>query len=204
MLQLSHWPYIQAMDLSGNIKADITSFLTLNGKQETANHCISVANSSEKIANRFGLDKSAAVISALLHDISSVMKPQDMLTYAISQGWEIDESERKYPFILHQRLSMIFAKELFGITDELILSAIECHSTLKFSPSSYDMVLFLSDKLSWDQEGTPPFYDLVSSALEKSLQYASLSYINFVLNNGMILYPHRWLLEAKTWLENLS
>ena len=204
MFPLSNWPYIRTIDFSGDIKTDAVSFLTLNDKRKTAEHCIAVANTSEKIANRFGLDKSRAAISAYLHDISAVMKPQDMLDYAVGQGWEIDAAERKYPFILHQRLSMTFAKELFGINDAVILSAIACHATLKCSPLSYDMALFLSDKLSWDQEGTPPFYDLVSSALEKSLPHACLTYINYVLQNGMILYPHKWLLEAKSWLEKFT
>lgn len=204
MLQLSRWPYIQTMKVSGNIEADIKTLLSLNGKQETASHSISVARISEKIAGLYGLDQSVAAVSALLHDISNIMKPQDMLTYAIYQGWELDESERIHPFILHQRLSMVFAEELFGITDKVILSAIECHTTLRWNPSDYDMILFLADKLSWGHQETNPFYETVRSALEKSLSYASLSYINFVLKHGMVLHPHRWLLEAKSWLEKLA
>ena len=127
-----------------------------------------------------------------------------MLDYAINQNWEIDASEEKHPFLLHQRLSAVFASELFGVNDPLILSAIRCHTTLKENPSAYDMVLFLADKLSWDQDGTPPFYDVVSSALENSLVHASLVYINFVLDNGMILSPHQWLMDAKNWLESLD
>ncbi len=204
MLVLSHWPYIQTITLSGNIKKDTVNLLTANSKQKTSAHCISVAQKSKEIADRFGLDESIAFISALLHDVSNIMKPKDMLDYALHCNWEIDASERKYPFLLHQRLSAVFAKELFKVDDPLILSAIECHTTLKENPSDYDMLLFLADKLSWDQEGVPPFYDVVSSALEKSLAHASLIYINFVLDKGMILSPHRWLMNAKGWLEDLE
>lgn len=201
MLDLSCWPYIQNVILSEDIKIDITNLLIANDKQATATHCLTVANTSMEIAARFGLDKTVASTSALLHDISAVMKPSDMLSYAINHNWKIDASEEKYPFILHQRISTVFAKELFGVNDAVILSAIDCHSTLKANPSDYDMVLFLADKLSWDQNGTPPFYDTLSLALEKSLAHACLVYINFVLDNGMILYPHQWLVEAKNWLE---
>ncbi len=202
MLKLSRWPYIQAISLSGDFKTDITNFLTVNSKQDIASHCVSVAKASEKIAISFGLDETAASTSALLHDISNVVSPQDMLDYGISQNWEIDESEKEYPLLLHQRLSAVFAKELFGVDDPSILSAIRCHTTLKENPSAYDMVLFLADKLSWDWNGTPPFFDVVSSALQISLARASLAYINFVLDNGMILFPHRWMMDAKNWLEN--
>lgn len=202
MLELSRWPYIQTISLSGDLKTDIINFLTVNNKQEIASHCIAVAKKSEKIATIFGLDAVTVSNSALLHDISNVMSPQDMLDYGMNQNWEIDPSEEKYPFLLHQRLSAVFAGELFGVDDPTVLSAIRCHTTLKDNPSPYDMVLFLADKLSWAQNGTPPFFDVVSSALEISLTHASLVYINFVLDNGMILSPHRWMMDAKNWLEN--
>jgi putative HD superfamily hydrolase of NAD metabolism len=204
MLELSHWPYIQTVTFSGELKTDITTLLTENGKGETATHCIAVAKTSEKLAIRFGLDKSAASVSALLHDVSNVVRAQDMLDYAVNHNWELDASEKKYPFLLHQRLSAVFARDLFGINEPIILSAIGVHTTLKENPSAYDMILFLADKLSWDQDGTPPFFDAVSSALDKSLAHASLVYINFILDNGMILSPHRWLMSAKIWLENLD
>lgn len=202
MLNSSQWPYIRTVALSGNLEADSARFLSVNGKQKTAAHCKTVAETSAEIAARFGLDKSIASASALLHDISSVMRPADMLSYATTQNWEIDESEKRYPFLLHQRLSAVFARDFFNVSDSVILSAIECHTTLKPYPSEYDMALFLTDKLSWDQEGVPPFYEQLSSALESSLSSASLIYIDYVIDNGMILFPHRWLAEARGWLKN--
>jgi HD superfamily phosphohydrolase YqeK len=56
------------------------------------------------------------------------------------------------------------------------------------------MVLFIADKLSWDKDGTPPFYDLVSRGLDISLIQACLSYINYTFDNNMILAPHHWYL----------
>jgi len=195
------WPYIQQTTITGLLKTDIEIFLNANGKYSTSAHCVSVSKTSEELAARFGLEESTASVSALLHDISNVLKPQDMLDYAIRCEWMIDEAERKHPFLLHQRLSAVFAQDVFGIDNTVVLSAIGCHSTLKTSPSDYDILLFLADKLSWDQAGTPPFFDTVSSALERSLAYASLVYINYVLDHGMILSPHMWLIDAKTWLE---
>lgn len=201
MLRLPCWPYLRHVTLSGDLQTDVSNLLAANGKQDTASHCVAVAKISLEIAARFGLDKALATSSALLHDIANVIEPQDMLKYAVGNNWRIHEAEEKYPFLLHQRLSAVLARDLFSIDNPVILSAIECHTTLKASPSDYDLVLFLSDKLAWDQAGAPPFYDLVSSALDRSLKHAALVYINFVLDNGMILFPHNWLLDAKTWLE---
>jgi predicted HD superfamily hydrolase involved in NAD metabolism len=194
-------PYIHRPILTGSMKDDVVNLLTENGKEETAVHCVKVAETCAALAERFQLDSEAAYHSGILHDISGVIKPPDMLEYAEQNGWYIDKSERKYPFILHQRISSVVAGEYFGVTDERILSSIQCHSTLKAGASEYDMLLFLSDKISWDQQGVPPFLCAVQNALTVSLAAASLAYINFVLDHDMILLPHKWLLEAKLWLE---
>lgn len=64
------------------------------------------------------------------------------------------------------------------------------------------MSLFIADKLAWDQKGTPPFYNDVKGALLNSLEDACLQYIAYVSDNNLLLNPHKWLLEAKAFLEN--
>jgi HD superfamily phosphohydrolase YqeK len=54
------------------------------------------------------------------------------------------------------------------------------------------MALFVADKLAWDQDGLPPFYTVVSDALKQSLEAASLAYMDYIVENKMILYPHKW------------
>jgi predicted HD superfamily hydrolase involved in NAD metabolism len=203
MSQLLCLPYVQAVGFSGVIRTDAQALLTANGKQAVAEHCAAVAETAVALAVRFGFDGVAAETAAILHDISGVVKPSDMLAYACQSEWELDEAESKYPFLLHQRVSRAIAAEDFGICDETVLSAIECHTTLKSDPSPQDMILFLADKLSWDQAGKPPFFDAVSEALNDSLYKAAYTYIDFVISSNMIQMPHKWLLEAKAWLENL-
>ena len=151
---------------------------------------------NRRIARQYGLDEEICELCGYLHDISAVVAPDDMLTYASEIGWCIDESERKYPFLLHQRLSKTIAREYFGIMDDRALSAIECHTTLKTNPSDYDMALFVADKLAWDQEGLPPFYTVVSKALKKSLEQALLAYMDYIVENKLILSPHKWFTEG--------
>jgi len=201
MMDLTKYPYIQLFPPTGSIAGDSLAFLSQNGKRSIAEHCANAAQTSKALAERFNLDPAIAETAALLHDVSGVMRPEDMLDYAATLEWALDKAERRYPFLLHQRLSALFAKELFGVNEEEVLSAIGCHSTLRRGASDYDMLLFLADKLSWDQEGTPPFFTILSNALEHSLAHASLAYIRYVMDNRMILSPHRWLMDAKEWLE---
>ena len=200
-MNINNYKYVNVTKITDDIIVDVNNFLLQNNKQRTLKHVMDVANTNSNIAKKYGLDKNICVACGYLHDISVVIHPNDMLTYMMENNLFVDESEKKYPFILHQRISRLIAKTFFNIENETILSAIECHTTLKSNPSQYDMALFIADKLSWDQEGTPPFYDVVIKNLSLSLEKACLSYINFIIDNSMILQPHLWIIEGKEYLE---
>ena len=182
------------------MKHKIITLFELNNKYKTLEHSENVARVNIELAEKFNLDKAKCETAAYCHDISGVINPQNMLAYAESHDMYIDTAEEKYPFLLHQRLSAVIAETIFDITDEEILSPIRHHTTLKANPTEYEMALFVADKLAWDQDGTPPFYDEVNNALEISLYHASYAYIKYVTDNNMILYPHTWFTEAKEWL----
>jgi len=179
----------------------ITSLLRIYGKYKILEHSQKVAEMNVKIAEKFGLDPTKCELAGYCHDIGGILSPAEMMNYAISAAMQIDPAEEKYPFLLHQRISAVIAEEVFAITDEEILSPIRHHTTLKANPTEYEMALFVADKLAWDQDGTPPFYDEVNSALDISLYHASYAYIKYMTDNNMLLYPHKWFTEAKEWLE---
>lgn len=200
---LDHFSYIKTETLSGDIRTDIKTLLFINGKYNTYIHVSNVAERNALIAKTYNLNHDKCVIAGLLHDISAIIKPADMLEYAYENRLDICEAERKYPFLLHQRLSKICAIEYFNISDKEILSAIECHTTLKQRPTKYDMSLFIADKLAWDREGIPPFYEEVNSALDISLEAACYKYLEYMVNNDMILCPHDNWIEAYEQLKNM-
>lgn len=193
--------YVKVPLFTGDVINDVKNLLLSNDLLQTFEHVRKVAKTNSEIASTYQLDKSICEVSGYLHDISAVIKPEDMLQFAKNENWYIDTSEERYPFILHQRISRVLAKELFEINDIRILNAIECHTTLKPNPSPYDMALFVADKLSWDQEGLPPFYQLLRVELEKSLEQASLLYMSYMVDNKMILYPHQWFINAIDFLK---
>ena len=196
--------YIKTEPLSGDIRTDIKNILLINGRSNTYIHVANVADRNALISKTYDLDHDKCVIAGLLHDISAVIRPEDMLKYAYENRLEVCEAERKYPFLLHQRLSKICAVEYFNISDEEILSAIECHTTLKKSPSKYEMSLFIADKLAWDKGGIPPFYEEVNAALDISLEAACYKYMEYMVDNDMILCPHDNWIEAYEQLKNMG
>lgn len=60
-----------------------------------------------------------------MHDISAILSPENMYKYAKELGYQIDASEEKYHFLLHQRISKEIAHDYFHIEDKEILSAIK-------------------------------------------------------------------------------
>lgn len=192
--------YIILPEFTGDIREDCLSLLIANNKGHIAEHVVKVAETCGEISEKYFLDESICKLSGYLHDIGGIIEPNDMLDFSKTLGFEIYDAEEKYPFLLHQRLSAIIAEQLFNIKDERILSAIACHSTLKIKATNYDMALFIADKVSWDKEGTPPFYNIMVEELQYSLEKACICYMNYIIENKMILYPHKWFEEGQKYL----
>ena len=146
------------------------TYLTRN-KVKTLKHVEEVAETAVWLAGIHKLDIQKARTAALLHDISAVMSPLEMYETAVERGMPIDPAEEKYHFLLHQRISRIIAEEQFGIRDEDILSAVECHTV-------------------------PPYYEELKKMAEESLEEACFFYIRYQFENKLLLMPHRWISEA--------
>ena len=171
--------------------------------EKTLAHVIKVSQAGVKIAHDYNLDKNKVEIACYLHDISAIIPRTDYVTLCEASDIEVLAVERKLPMLLHQKVSRLIAEEIFKITDAEILSAIEVHTTLKDKPSDIDMAVFIADKLAWDQEGIPPFFDCVAQSIKISLEKACLGYINYCLEHEMIKIPHPMLLAAKNDLERM-
>ncbi len=171
-------------------------------KTDVLKHVEDVAAIAVELAKVYNLDVDKIKLAALLHDISGIMTPQEMYDFAIMRGLKIDPAEEKYHALLHQRVSRIIAQEGFDITDSDILNAIECHTSLRKNASAYDKVIFIADKISWNQMGVPSCDDLLKSATIESLDEACYLYIKYQFDNNLLVMPHQWLIEAYEDLKN--
>lgn len=124
------------------IKDKIKQTYMIYQKDNTYKHVVSVACMASELANQYDLNVEKCILASLLHDISVIKTPDDMYRIAVRRKLDIDLSEEKYHFLLHQRISKIIAQEKFKIVDQDILSAIECHTTLKKNASDYDKIVF--------------------------------------------------------------
>ena len=190
--------YLANFKRTGEITVDVPNYLIQLGYEATAKHCTSVAAEAKSLASIYGGDLLKAEKAGYLHDISAVIPNEKRIPFALNQRVDILNEEKQFPMIIHQKLSVILAKLIFQVADQEILSAIGCHTTLKAKASRLDKIVFLADKVAWDQVGEPPYLDSLKSAMDKSLDLAVLEYLDFLWDmRDRLPVVHPWLIEAR-------
>lgn len=183
------------MDHQQVLKNEIKQYLVSKNCEKTYYHCMEVGGYAYQLGEKYLTSPEKVSIAGYLHDISAIYPNNQRINVAQKYGIELNEAEMAFPMIIHQKISKSIAKMDFGIEDNEILSAIECHTTLKKNYSDIDLVLFVADKIKWDQEGKPPYLDGLLQALNCSLENAAYFYIDYILKRD-IKVVHPWLRDA--------
>jgi predicted HD superfamily hydrolase involved in NAD metabolism len=182
---------------TGEVYADMRSLLTSYGYTNIAAHCAQVAVEAARLARQFDLDPTPAQVAGWLHDVSAVFPISQRADIARELGLEVLPQEAQAPMILHQKLSAAMAREMFQVADRGVLSAIACHTTLRVDAGPLDKVLFIADKVAWDQPGAPPYRRDVLAALECSLDRAAFVYLDYLWQQrASLLVVHPWMVAA--------
>ncbi|GCE11971.1 bis(5'-nucleosyl)-tetraphosphatase (symmetrical) YqeK [Tengunoibacter tsumagoiensis] len=185
------------LQLTGNLSQDVPAFLHQHHHPATALHCQQVAAMARHVATSASVDLVQAEIAGWLHDVSAIIPPKERVHIARSLGLEVFAEEDRCPMIVHQKLSRLMAQEIFGVRNVLILDAIGCHTTLRPKPTALDKVLFVADKLAWDQPGIPPYAHDLQAALTQSLDQATSFFLSYLWSRrDTLLVIHPWLQAA--------
>lgn len=188
------------MDHQQVLKNEIKQYLVSKNCEKTYYHCMEVGEYAYQLGEKYLTSPEKVSIAGYLHDISAIYPNNQRISVAQKYEIELNEAEMAFPMIIHQKISKSIAKMDFGIEDNEILSAIECHTTLKKNYSDIDLVLFVADKIKWDQEGKPPYLDGLLQALNCSLENAAYFYIDYILKHD-IKVVHPWLWDAYNQLK---
>jgi predicted HD superfamily hydrolase involved in NAD metabolism len=182
---------------TGDLRTDVTALLGHFNYANTADHCKAVAAQARQLAKQFGADPERALAAGWLHDISAIVPVARRLSTARRWGLEILPAEKAAPMLLHQKLSAVIALDLFHVSDERVLGAIRCHTTLKARASLLDKVVFIADKVAWDQSGAPPYLLELEETLAHSLDRAVLCYLEHLWRRKEELAAvHPWFVDA--------
>ena len=188
---------ISAFPKTPDLAADVDTVLAAYGRDITREHVPRVTRMAEELAVRFGVDVQAARTAALLHDIGTIFKRSEMVTVCEALGLPVEQEERQVPMLLHAKLSVVVAREWQGVYAPEVLQAIRFHTTMHAQATALDQVVFLADKLEWDQQGTPPYAQGVSAALEDGLEAGTRWMLQWMaLPEAHLLIPHPDLRDA--------
>ncbi|MBY9084685.1 HAD family hydrolase, partial [Paenibacillus sp. HN-1] len=70
--------YVQ-VEITGNLKEDITAVFHYHQDEETLKHVLKVAEEAKRTSNRFGVEPEEAEQAGLLHEISNIVPANMML-----------------------------------------------------------------------------------------------------------------------------
>ena len=182
---------------------DILNFLNSHSQHKTIKHLLNVSEKGTEFAEKYGENIYKIKLAAYFHDISVIIPNENKIEYAEHYNIKILDEERIFPMIIHQKISREIAERIFGLKDIEILNAIECHTTLKAFPTRLDMILFIADKIKWDQEGDPPYLEEIETGLKNSLENGVKNFIKYWTDNKHPLkVVHPQLIEAYKYFEN--
>jgi HD superfamily phosphohydrolase YqeK len=86
------------------------------------------------------------------------------------------------------------AEEIFKIHNQDILNAIGCHTTLKKDATTLDKIVFIADKIKWDQNYNAPFHNELLDSIKISLDEACYCYLKYLWNQKESLAViHPWM-----------
>ena len=114
-------------------------------KDSRYRHTVSVAHCAAALSMVHGAPLFKALAAGLLHDCAKCYTDDELLSKCRKKGLPVREIEEVNPSLLHSKYGAYLAKEKYGITDDEILSAIECHTTGKPAMSLLDKIIFTAD-----------------------------------------------------------
>lgn len=110
-------------------------------------HTFGVAGLARHLAGLYGAPADKAYLAGLLHDCAKHFSGDELLRRCRDQGLEVTEVEEKEPQLLHAKYGAWLARNVYGVEDEEICSAIACHTTGKPGMNLLEKIIFTADYL---------------------------------------------------------
>ncbi len=118
---------------------EISEFLIKSLPISRLIHTAGVMSLAERYAKRLKVDVKKARLAAMLHDVAKYFSIEDYPEF------QIDESVPKQ--VVHQFLGEYVARNILGVDDKEVLSAVKYHTTGRKNMSVLEKIVFLADLL---------------------------------------------------------
>lgn len=110
-------------------------------------HSVRVAEYAASLSEVYSVDRDAAYLAGISHDICKNSKDRLLLSLAERDGEPVLDIEKKKPSLLHGRAGAVLLREDFGLTDPEILEAVKNHTFGMAGASDLTLLIYVSDKI---------------------------------------------------------
>ncbi len=152
-------------------------------------HTLGVAETAKKMARRFGEDEERAELAGLLHDCAKCMTLEQMQKAA--KGETVDEIMRESKALMHAVAGMCVARDVYGVTDSKVLSAIRWHTTGRAGMTNLEKIIYLADVIEPNRKpfpGIEPLRTLAKKNLDEAMHYALRMSLEHIQEQGKTLH----------------
>jgi len=133
-------------------------------KRKRYNHTVGVRYTAQALAMCFDEDIEKAGYAGLLHDCAKYLSDEEMLLECRKHHIICSETEKFRPSLLHAKLGVCYARELYGVEDEQILSAIRWHTTGKPGMNNFEKIIFIADYIEPGRKMIPGMEEIRKTA----------------------------------------
>lgn len=181
-------------------KEEIIRYLRDNLKETRYVHTFGVAECAVKLAALNGIDTNKAEIAALIHDAAKYMDIDKQKNLIRKSGYQIDDVMEYSPQLLHGFTASIIGKDMMGIEDEEVLSAVRYHTTGKKNMTTLEKIIYIADYIEPNRDfpGVEEIRKLTFDNLDKGVLMGLSNSIIYVVKKGDMIHPLS--LEARNYL----
>ena len=108
-------------------------------------HTLGVAYTAAALAMCHGADIRKAQIAGLLHDCAKCIEHHKKIAICKKHNLEMNDIERKNPFLLHAKVGSYIAMHKYHIVDADIIQAILNHTTGRPAMSLLEKIIYIAD-----------------------------------------------------------
>ena len=154
-------------------------------------HTLRVARFAERLARIHGADPALAREAGLFHDLARLYSADRLIRECEARELPIDAFARANPIVLHAPLGAELAREMFGVDDPAVLSAIRKHTVGAAVMGPLDVILYLADGLEpgRDYPERAGYATLAERDLTAALQAVLGSTVSYLTARGHAVAP---------------
>lgn len=145
-------------------------------------HSMNVAEECFKLAEKHGADKRRCYLAGMLHDIMKEAAPERQKLYTADSGLNPDPVELSTKSLWHGVAGAYYVREVMGIKDEEIISAIRYHTVGCARMTVMEKIVYLGDMISdeRDYKGVDKMREYCYKDLDLAMSVALIYQVNCV------------------------